>query len=153
MMKNQMDADDVTQEVMIRIWKNLENFKFTSAKSWIMKTTHNLCIDFLRKNAVAAGRLYEIDDVFEETYSDNKEDNNPFIKVHLKMMSEKLKDAIQRLPEKLKSVLVLYELQGLRYNEIASVLNIPVNSVKVYLFRARKKLQEELNHYEPQEVI
>ncbi len=153
MMKNQMDADDVTQEVMIRIWKNMDNFKITSAKSWIMKTTHNLCIDYLRKNAIASGRELEINDVFEETFSDNKEDNNPLIKVHLKMMSEKLKKAIQKLPENLKSVLVLYELQGLKYKEISSSLNIPVNSVKVYLFRARKKLQEELKNYEPQEVI
>ena len=153
MMKNQMDADDVTQEVMIRIWKNLDHFKITSAKSWIMKTTHNLCIDFLRRNAVATGRSYEIDEVFEETYSDNKEENNPYLTVHLKMMSDKLKTEIQKLPEKLRSVLILYELQGLKYQEISTALNIPVNSVKVYLFRARKKLQEELKHYEPQEVI
>ena len=49
MMKNRMDADDVTQEVLIKIWKNIDSFNYLSAKSWIMKTTHNLCIDYLRK--------------------------------------------------------------------------------------------------------
>ena len=49
MMKNGMDADDVTQEVLIRIWNNIGSFNIKAAKSWIMKTTHNLCIDYLRK--------------------------------------------------------------------------------------------------------
>ncbi len=49
MLKNRMDADDITQEVLIKIWKNINQFNILAAKTWIMKTTHNLCIDYLRR--------------------------------------------------------------------------------------------------------
>ena len=64
------------------------------------------------------------------------------------MMNTKIKEHIEELPEQLKSVFVLYEMQGLKYKEISNVLDIPINSVKVYLLRARKKLQEGLKKYE-----
>ncbi len=153
MLKNKMDADDVTQEVMIRIWKNMDKFNMLAAKTWIMKTTNNLCIDYLRKRAAAFGRELEIDEIFEDTYSENKNSDNPYLTTHFKMIGSKIKEAIQRLPENMRSVFVLYEIQGFKYNEIAKTLGIPLNSVKVYLLRARKKLQEELKNYETQEVL
>ena len=153
MLRNKMDADDVTQEVMIRIWKNMDKFNMLAAKTWIMKTTNNLCIDYLRKRAAALGRELEIDEIFEDTYSENKNSDNPYLTTHFKMIGSKIKEAIQRLPENMRSVFVLYEIQGFKYNEIAKTLGIPLNSVKVYLLRARKKLQEELKNYETQEVL
>lgn len=153
MLKNKMDADDVTQEVMIRIWKNMDNFNILAAKTWIMKTTNNLCIDYLRKRAVSMGRSLEIDEVFEDSYSQNKSSDNPYIITHFRMMASKVKEAIENLPEKLRSVFVLYEMQGFKYGEIAKTLDMPVNSVKVYLMRARKKLQEEFKNYETHEII
>lgn len=153
MLKNKMDADDVTQEVMIRIWKNINSFNALAAKTWIMKTTNNLCIDYLRKRAVALNREIEIDELFEDTYSTNSNKDNPYLTTHFKMMASKVKEAIQRLPENLRSVFVLYEIQELKYKEISAALGFPINSVKVYLLRARKKLQEELKEYEPQEII
>lgn len=153
MLKNRMDADDVTQETLIRIWKNIDLVNALAAKSWIMKTTHNLCIDFLRRRAVAINRESEIDEMFEETFSTEESSHNPYLTTHFKMMSSKIKEAIQRLPENMRSVFVLYEINGLKYREIAKALDIPENSVKVYLMRARKKLQEELKAYEPQEAV
>lgn len=140
-----MDADDITQEVLIRLWKNIDNFNIMAAKSYIMKITHNLCIDYLRKNQAMTVKMVDIDEIFEETYADKKQDIDKF--VHTAMITEKIKEAIQRLPETLRSIIILYEIQELKYTEISKILNIPVNSVKVYLFRARKKLQEELNEY------
>lgn len=153
MLKNKMDAEDVTQEVMIRIWQNVDRFNILAAKTWIMKTTNNLCIDYLRKRAISVSREFEIDEVFEDTYSKNSTSDNPYLITHLNMMTSKIKEAIKRLPENLRSVFVLYEIEGFKYREISKSLEIPVNSVKVYLMRARKKLQEELKHYEAQEVI
>ena len=69
------------------------------------------------------------------------------------MMASKIKEAIQRLPENLRSVFVLYEIEGMKYKEISRALELPLNSVKVYLLRARKKLQEELREYEEQEAV
>ena len=153
MLKNKMDADDVTQEVMIRIWQNIDKFNIMAAKTWIIKTTNNLCIDYLRKRSVSVNRQSDIDEIFEDTYSTNSSSENPYLTTHFRMMASKVKEAIQRLPENLRSVFVLYEIEGLKYKEISKVLNLPLNSVKVYLLRARKKLQEELKEYEPQEVI
>jgi RNA polymerase sigma-70 factor, ECF subfamily len=50
MVKNRMDAEDISQEVLIRLWKNMGKFKLPAAGSWIMRTTHNLCIDYLRRD-------------------------------------------------------------------------------------------------------
>ena len=61
MMKNRMDADDITQEVFIKIWNNINNFNIKAAKSWIMRTTHNLCIDYLRKQQTSQKREVNID--------------------------------------------------------------------------------------------
>ena len=69
------------------------------------------------------------------------------------MITSKVKEIIQLLPENLKSVFVLYEIEGLKYKEISKTLDMPINTVKVYLLRARKKLQEELRNYETHEVL
>ena len=148
MLKNKMDADDVTQEVMIRIWKNIDGFNVFAAKTWIMKTTHNLCIDYLRKRSVALNRELEINELVEESIEADRSEENPYLITHIKIMASKVKEAIQRLPENLRSVFVLYEIQGLKYKEISKTLDMPLNSVKVYLLRARKKLQEKLKGYE-----
>ena len=154
MLRNSMDAEDVTQEVLIRLWNNMGKFKLPAAGSWIMRTTHNLCIDYLRKNQVARQRSVYIDedDNSEEKIMDNHKENQPEITTQQNIVLEKIKNAVQKLPENLKSVFVLYEIEGFKYKEISSVLDIPINSVKVYMLRARKKLQEELKDYARQEA-
>jgi RNA polymerase sigma-70 factor (ECF subfamily) len=153
MLKNRMDADDVTQEVMIRIWQNIDKFNILAAKAWIIKTTNNLCIDYLRRRSVAVNREFEIDEFFEDTYSKNHNSENPYLTTHFRMITSKVKEAIQRLPENLRRVFVLYEIEEMKYKEISKALDLPINSVKVYLLRARKKLQEELKEYVQQEIM
>ncbi len=153
MLKNRMDADDVTQEVLIKIWKNINGFKLTSAKTWIMRTTHNLCIDYLRKRKINVERIYSIDEEFVENLAGAENESDPHHQTHQNIMVSKIKEKIQLLPENLRSIFVLYELHGLKYREISKALDLPINTVKVYLMRARKKLQEELKYYERQEVI
>jgi RNA polymerase sigma-70 factor, ECF subfamily len=151
MMRNRMDADDVTQEVFIRIWKNMGKFNITSAKSWIMKTTHNLCLDYLRNRQISVSRHQFVDSEEEENviyeYSPGPDES-----AHITIMEGMLEESIRKLPEKQKSVFVMYEMQGFKYEDIADVLYIPLNSVKVYLLRARKKLQHELRVYNPLEI-
>lgn len=152
MLKDDMEADDVTQEMFIKIWENLGKFKMASAKTWIMRSTHNLCIDYLRRRSVKLNRVTVIDEE-TENYVLQDEDNDPQLITHLKMMKTKVTEAIKELPETLKSVFVMYEINGMKYKEISSALGIPINSVKVYLLRARKKLQELLKNYETGEVV
>jgi len=152
LLKNRMDADDITQEVLIRIWKNIGRFNILAAKTWIMKTTHNLCIDYLRKRSVdLAKNPYSVEDISD--FIENKEEQNPMVKVESKLTDDKIKEAIKLLPENQRSIFVLYEIQGMKYKEISKILEIPINTVKVYLMRARKQLQIKLSEIKLQEAV
>ena len=142
-----MDADDVTQEVLIKLWKNLDNFNLNAAGSYIMRITHNLCIDYLRRRNITVNREIEIDNVFEETYQNSDNVNNPENIITQENINKKLNEAIDNLPENLKSIFIMYQMQGMKYKEISMTLDIPLNSVKVYLLRARIKLQKELKEF------
>jgi len=144
MMKNRMDAEDITQEVLLRTWRNINNFNFYAAKGWMMRTTHNLCIDYLRRNKTMNYREIQIEDEYHEEIADSDLESNPE-QLADKLISEiEIKEAIAKLPERLKSVFVLYELQEFKYKEISRILDIPLNTVKVNILRARKQLQKEL---------
>ena len=152
MLKNRMDAEDVTQETLIKIWENLGKFKMQAAKVWIMKTTHNLCIDYLRKRK----RINDNEILF--TYNDEEDPIDNFATDNYKinfpdvLTTEIIENAIASLPYKLRSVFVLYEIEGLKYREIAKTLEMPLNSVKVYLLRARKELQKQLRNLKLEQV-
>jgi RNA polymerase sigma-70 factor, ECF subfamily len=145
MMNNRMDADDITQEVFIKIWQNIDNFNLKAAKSWIMKTTHNLCIDYLRKNQKTIRREIDIEDKKNMSGIGTLTDTE--VKIRKEFLKDKIKEEINNLPDNLKSVFVLYELQGYKYQEISKTLSMPLNSVKVYLMRARKQMQKGLREY------
>ncbi len=147
MLRNRMDADDVTQEVLIRLWKNLDKFNLNAAGSYIMRMTHNLCIDYLRRRNISVNREIEIDVVFEDTYQNTNDMNNPEFMITHENLNKKLKESIENLPENLKSIFIMYQMHGMKYKEISKVLDIPLNSVKVYLMRARIKLQNELKEF------
>ena len=142
-----MDADDVTQEVLIRLWKNLDNFNMNAAGSYIMRMTHNLCIDYLRRRNISLNRDIDIDNVYKETFINSDDVNNPETMITKKNFNAKLNKGIENLPENLKSIFIMYQMQGMKYREISKVLDIPINSVKVYLMRARIKLQKELKEF------
>ncbi len=144
MMKNRMDAEDITQEVLIRTWKNINNFNFYAAKGWMMKTTHNLCIDHLRKNKTINYREIQIDDEYHDEIIDMDMQSNPEQLTEKLITENEIREAIEKLPERLKCVFVLYEIQEFKYKEISRILDVPLNTVKVNILRARKQLQKEL---------
>jgi RNA polymerase sigma-70 factor (ECF subfamily) len=152
MLKNRMDADDVTQEVLIRIWKNLGSFNPDAAGAWIMRTTHNLCLDYLRKRSTAVKRELNIDEDNSDKIKEVDRLTDPEVKARQEMLKLKIQESIERLPETLKSIFVMYELQGLKYREISEILDVPLNSVRVYLLRARKKLQHELREFKHEAI-
>jgi RNA polymerase sigma-70 factor (ECF subfamily) len=147
MIRNIMDAEDITQEVLIKTWQNIDNFNFLSAKAWMMRTTHNLCIDYLRRNKKIYKHEMQVDESFEEVLLDESFEIDPVITAERISIKENLNAAIERLPERLKSPFVLYEIQGFKYKEIGDILDIPLNTVKVNIMRARKELQKLLKEY------
>jgi len=152
MLGNRFDAEDTVQDVLIKTWENINRFNILSAKAWMIKTTHNRCLDLLRKRKRNLNNETPIDENLEENFiSTNEDDLNTM--VNNRIIYEQISLKIKKLPDNLKSVFVLYEIQGFKYREISKTLDIPINSVKVYLMRARKKLQEEFKSYELHEVI
>ena len=147
MIRNIMDAEDITQEVMIKTWQNIDNFNFLSAKAWMMRTTHNLCVDYLRRNKKIYQHEKQVDERYEEVLPDESIEIDPVKSSERTNIKENLNAAIEKLPERLKSPFVLYEIQGFKYKEIGNVLDIPLNTVKVNIMRARKELQKLLREY------
>jgi RNA polymerase sigma-70 factor (ECF subfamily) len=140
-----MDADDVTQEVLVAIWKNIEDVNAFSVKKWIMTTTHNKCLDMLRKRSLVYQRqaILNYDDEEEEIIMADESDR-PDIITEKNIEKKALLDAIDKLPEIQKHALLLYEIHGFKYKEISEVLKLPINTLKVYLLRARQNLLKEL---------
>ena len=147
MLRNHMDAEDITQEVMIRIWQNINKFNFLAARAWIMRTTHNLCIDYLRRNKNQYQKELSIDDNLSERIEDQRNAVMPDEALNQNLLDKNIKQAVESLPERLKSPFVLYELQGFKYKEISKILDVPLNTVKVNILRARKQLQQDLKLY------
>ena len=152
MMKNQMDAEDITQEVLIRTWENINKFNFYAAKGWMMRTTHNLCVDYLRRNKKINYKEVQIEEECHEEMADPELECNPEKLADKIITDTEIKEAIERLPERFKSPFVLYELQEFKYKEISKILDVPLNTVKVNILRARKQLQKELKKYANERV-
>jgi len=143
MLHNDMDADDIVQEALIRLWKNFESIKFFSAHIWIFRTTHNLCIDSLRRKKVNLFREIEL----EENLAESSASVGPEKQLVDKELAENVRKKIFELKEPERSVFILYHYEQIKYSGISEILSIPENSVKVYLHRARKTLHNSLKCY------
>jgi len=145
LLRNRMDADDVTQEVLVAIWKNIDSVNAFSIKKWIMTTTHNKCLDMLRKRSLVFQRQTVLDcDNEKEDFIMADESNRPDTLTEKNIEKKALLDAIERLPEVQKHALLLFEIHGFKYKEISEILKLPINTIKVYLLRARQNLLKEL---------
>lgn len=138
MVNNQDDANDLAQEVFIKVYKNLDkyfpDFKFST---WIVKITTNHVIDYRRK------KKYETVSMEEVEYRLVSE-NSPEEDCLKKEQSVVLNQLLNNLPDIYKVPIVLYHQQGLSYQEISETINEPLSKVKNRIFRGRKILKEEL---------
>lgn len=147
LLANASDAEDATQEVLLRLWNHLPTLRPFGLRSWLLQATRSYCLDQLRRRAHHATPISVDDEMLEE--QPDHQALNPSAVADARMRLAQAHESLQRLPENLRSVFVLYEVNGLRYREIADTLGMPINSVKVYLSRAREKLAELLNQKEP----
>ncbi len=144
-LRSESDAEDATQEVFVKLWNKFNTINPLKVKSWLMRTTHNQCIDMIRKRKRTTDRHVEIEDyqAFDGDYTTR---DNPRNKVENESLGQRIQKAVDKLPEKLKPIFLMYEMQGLKYREIADALDMPINTVKVHIMRARKMLQQELKY-------
>ena len=149
MLRNRADAEDVAQEALLRMWNRMGAFNPLKARSWLMRVTHNLCVDVIRRRETAYGREVSAESGVLDTAAAAGDLQDPAHAADQAILRGRIQRAIETLPQPLRSVFVLHELQGMKYAQIADVLGMPLNTVKVYLFRARERLRKELHDYEP----
>lgn len=136
-----MDAADITQEVLIKLWHHFEKIPAAALKSWVLKVTHNSCIDFQRrqKHLTYSLPMNPADSEDPDAMVADKEPNPEAIVINLDLR-ENIMKAVLRLPPIIRQVIIMREIHELKYEEIAAALDIPLNSVKVYVHRGRKLL-------------
>ena len=146
--KNAEDARDITQDVLIKLWHNLDHVPRKSAKAWLVRVTKNLCIDHRRKKREITASAICANAGENEILFDGVDDClNPEQQAINLDSKNQIITAIQKLPDKIKNVIIMREIQDLKYEDIAAALEMPINSVKVYLHRGRKLLFEQLKPY------
>ena len=146
-LKRKEDAEDVTQETYLRLWRAITDTSIESPKSYILRTARNLALDVIRKNS----RHEDVDTVVQgadEEFEIEPEDTDPAARPDLaylqKMESQAVRESINELPTSARELIILRDLEGLPYSEIASVLGIPEGTLKSKLFRARERLRKTI---------
>ena len=152
MFYNQLDAQDVTQEVFIKVYKNINSFKFNSKfKTWLYRIATNTCIDEYNKRK---NRIWELDTEasIDELFPDEKE-KTPEKKVLEDETAREVRTLIKALPFKYRLPVVLRDMQGLSYAEISEALKIKESDVKTRINRGRAKLREKYLKLEKRKSI
>lgn len=157
MLRNQDEAADLTQDTLVRLVENLHKYDGRAKLStWVIRIAMNACISYLRKKKVrqsgdggepgafgsAAGG-----DVREPATYRRGEQSSPG-SVERDELRAALDQALMNLDPDMRSVLVLRDMQGLEYEQLATVLEIPIGTVKSRLFRARAALRNALDRFE-----
>ena len=140
MLNNTDSVDDIAQDVLITVYRNLKNFRFESQFStWLYRITVNKCKDHMRKVKIRSIFTPITNDEEHPSYTPSVENKD---------VSEIVQKAISRLPEKLRVPLLLKDIEGLSYQEISEAMNCEIGTVKSRIFRAREGLRSLLEPYE-----
>ena len=140
LVKDEWIAEDLVQETFIKVQQNLNDLKDQARlSSWIFRIAHNQCLDYFRKSKTHCEKPVE------------RIDKNLFIapsvqqKMEQQQMSSCVQDQLRLLPESLRTTIILFEIMEFKLREIAEILDISVENVKVRLHRARKQLRAILS--------
>jgi RNA polymerase sigma-70 factor (ECF subfamily) len=134
---NDADAQDVVQEAYLRAFKFLGGFRGGDSRSWLLRIVRNAFYDWLKRNRREdTGTSFD-----EELQSTGDETATPDTLLLEKADHELMRKAIEELPREFREILVLRELEGLSYKEIADVADVPLGTVMSRLARAREHLR------------
>jgi RNA polymerase sigma factor (sigma-70 family) len=148
-------AEDVVQEAYLRALKFFGSFRGGDGRAWILAIVRNACFDWLKLR-----RAEDLHDPFDEDIHSPDTDRpaahaggaagNPETSAARSAAAERIGNAVESLPAEYREALVLRELEGLTYKEIASIAEVPIGTVMSRLARARKQLRKQL-HLEREE--
>ena len=139
------DADDVVQEAYLRAYQFFDGFHGGDGRAWLLRIVRNTCYTWLEKN-----RPREPAATFDETRHSTAAGAGPEAPLVESEDRELLRRALAELPEEYRETIVLRELEGLTYKEIAAITGAPIGTVMSRLARARQRLQEGLARHRPE---
>lgn len=132
------DAKDITQEVLIRLWRHRGSVDVDRLLPWLMRVTRNACIDHTRGRR----HTYEVNGEDSERWADDGA--TPADDLETAEKANMIEAAIEQVPEPYRSLVILREIQDMKYEEISGAMDMPLNTVKVYIHRGRKMLRKQL---------
>jgi RNA polymerase sigma-70 factor (ECF subfamily) len=155
---NADDAEDLTQEVFVRMYTNIGSFRAeASLSTWLFRIAGNLCVDAFRRGKKERGVVHSLDAPLAGSDDDGDGvaatrdvpdwTHEPDTLFRRKELGTHIQTALQKLPPKLRSAVVLHDVEGLAYEEIAQAEGIPLGTVKSRIFNARVALREHLRPY------
>lgn len=142
------EAEDLAQQVFIRVWKSAPRWEARAQfTTWLLTITRNLVFNEVRRRSRA--RLVSMDEEGESGPREMLDErvSSPDEEARVSELQEKIDEAIRSLPEQARMALILRRYEELSYEEIAKVLDSTVPAVKSMLFRARSELRERLSAY------
>jgi RNA polymerase sigma-70 factor (ECF subfamily) len=132
------DADDVVQEACLRAFKYFRTFRGGNARAWLLSIVRTTAFRWLEKH-----RAQQLSTEFNEgMHSDGQNAPDPEAMMLRSQEAGRLHEAMNSLPDRLREVLVLREMEGLSYKEIAEIVDVPMGTVMSSLFRARERFRQ-----------
>lgn len=152
MVNDTYEAEDLTQEVFLRAYKCVRGFRGeANFQTWLYRIASNLCVDWSRKRKRRVDVAFSLNQAQEEEADGTKEipdhGANPEVAAQRAELQASVREVLAQLSDKLRAVIVLYDLEGLTYEEIARSLGCPIGTVKSRLFNARAELGRRLRSY------
>jgi RNA polymerase sigma-70 factor (ECF subfamily) len=144
------DADDLVQETFLKAFRFFDKFeKGTNCKAWLFRIMKNSFINDYRKHTKEPNKVdYEdVQNFYETIKSDEVETKHYEQDVFTNLLDDQISNAIGKLPEDFRTVIILSDIEGFTYEEISDFVNIPVGTVRSRLHRARKMLYTQLYDY------
>jgi RNA polymerase sigma-70 factor, ECF subfamily len=145
LMRDEHEAADAVQDACLRALRFIGSFRGGDGRLWLLAIVRNTCYSRLKRSA---GRQDETE-FDDETHSPESATTNPEALLERSRDSEALRRALEELPEEFREIIVMRELEGMGYKEIAEVAGVPIGTVMSRLARARKRLQRALSAARP----
>ncbi|MDH3296935.1 MAG: sigma-70 family RNA polymerase sigma factor [Gemmatimonadota bacterium] len=140
-------AEDLVQDTILKAYRSWDRFETgTNCRAWLMTILRNTFINEFRRLKSRPAAV-EFEEIAERPPSDAMYEADPEGRIFERIIDTEVIAAIEELPDDFRIPIVLSDLEGLAYQEIADLLDIPVGTVKSRLFRARKRLQGRLYEY------